>query len=62
MAAGVQQVSSQGSSLGTGHEVRPVQMTRRGALDDQESVVVGESPCGVFEQVVVNVVQQRVGA
>lgn len=45
-----------------GHEVRPVQMTRAGAFDDQESGIVGELLAGVLEQVAVNVVQQGVGA
>ncbi|MBP2048393.1 hypothetical protein J2Z21_001317 [Streptomyces griseochromogenes] len=45
-----------------GHEVRPVQMARGGAFDDQERGVVGELLTGVFEQVAVKAVQQSVGA
>ncbi|MFB7503759.1 hypothetical protein [Streptomyces broussonetiae] len=45
-----------------GHEVRPVQMARGGAFDDQESGVVAELLPGVREQVAVNAVQQGVGA
>ncbi|WP_234335789.1 hypothetical protein [Streptomyces sp. NRRL S-1022] len=45
-----------------GQVVRPVQMARGGAFDDQESGVVGELLTGVLKQVAVKVAQQGVGA